>query len=133
MQTRYLEIVKLTFKKQVIMLNKTLLLGVISATVFAVPVLFCSNAFATAALSIPQGQQDRNQADSTPAATVAATNENIQAANIWDRSGVDRASVHLQILMQSNTLFSDNMSTNTAQKKPSVVAKKNQVKAASNS
>ncbi|MBC3860814.1 hypothetical protein H8K32_01780 [Undibacterium jejuense] len=107
------------------MLNKTILRSLFSISVLSA--LMCGNAYAVASLSIPQGQSEKVQTESAQAAP--ANSENAQLSSLLDRSGVDRASIHLQVLMQSNTHFSDNLTP----KKPSVVAKKNQVKPASNS
>ncbi|MFZ6862617.1 hypothetical protein ACO0K7_08285 [Undibacterium sp. Ji67W] len=107
------------------MLNKTILRSLFSISVLSV--LICGNAYAVASLSIPQGQQEKVQPENTQAAP--ANTDNAQLSSLLDRSGVDRASIHLQVLMQSNTHFSDNLTP----KKPTDMAKKSQAKPASNS
>jgi len=107
------------------MLNKTILRSLFSIS--ALSVLLCANAYAMASLSIPQGQQEKTQPESTQAAPTSS--DNMQLSSLLDRSGVDRASIHWQVLMQSNTHFSDNVPP----KKANVVAKKNQTKTASSS
>ncbi|MBI3283627.1 MAG: hypothetical protein HYZ65_02070 [Burkholderiales bacterium] len=74
------------------------------------------------AMSAPSGQQDK-------VAPEAAAASAAQAAVQLDRSGVDRASVHLQILQQSNTHFADTVPA----RKPGAYDKKAQIKAPSNS
>ncbi|MFZ6691085.1 hypothetical protein [Undibacterium sp. SXout20W] len=111
------------------MFNKKIRFSLISIAVLMLPALFLGNAYAMASLSIPQAQQEHTQTEPVVATAVDAP----PTANTWDRSGVDRASVHLQILMQSNNLFTDSTTSSATQKKPSVVAKKNQTKPANNS
>ncbi|MFZ6849025.1 hypothetical protein [Undibacterium sp. RuRC25W] len=92
--------------------------------------LFFGNACAMASLSIPQGQQEKSPAETAQSTTVASDNQQSVSYN-WDRSGVDRASVHLQILMQSSALFNENTAVANTQKKSNIAAKKNPPKAAS--
>lgn len=108
------------------MSKKPLLLSLLSATMLAGTV-FCSNVLAMTSMTIPQNPQDRNTVDVAQESASASASAQIQTQ--LDRGGVDRASVHLQILQQSNTHFSDN---NVA-KKTGAYDKKAQIKASSNS
>ena len=71
----------------------------------------------------PQSPQDKAMSEDSSSASASA-----QLQTQLDRSGVDRASVHLQILQQSNTHFFD---SNTP-KKANVYDKKAQIKANNN-
>lgn len=99
------------------MLKKSLLFCLLSSALLAGTAF--SHGFTAMAMSAPAGQQDKTAQD---AASVQA-----QATVQLDRSGVDRASVHLQILQQTNTHFSD------SSKKSATNDKKAQIKASSNS
>jgi hypothetical protein len=84
--------------------------------------VFCSNVLAMTSMTIPQNPQDRNTVDVAQESASASASAQVQTQ--LDRGGVDRASVHLQILQQSNTHFSDN---NVA-KKPVLTIKKHRLK-----
>jgi len=105
------------------MLKKPLLFCLLCVSA-ATSAMFCTSPFAMTTLSIPQNSQDKAMPEDGSAASASA-----QMQTQLDRSGVDRASVHLQILQQSTSHFSD---TNPA-KKASVYDKKAQLKAGSNS
>ncbi|MFZ6773645.1 hypothetical protein ACO0LB_13095 [Undibacterium sp. SXout7W] len=107
------------------MLKKSLLFCALLSSMLAI-VAFSEQFNAMAAISIPQGQQEKSITGSNQEST---TTTNPPSALQFDRGGVDRASVHLQILQQSNTHFSDNTST----KKPNAYDKKAQIKAPNNS
>lgn len=75
------------------------------------------------ALPISVPQQDGRGLEASMAS--AAT----QSSMTLDRSGIDKASVHLQILQQSTLHFSDSAQA----KKPTIDDKKTQIKPQSNS
>jgi hypothetical protein len=105
------------------MLKKSLLFCLFSGSALTGAML-CTPSFAMTSIPAPQGQQDKAMSEESASASASA-----QLQTQLDRSGVDRASVHLQILQQSNTHFSDSNS----QKKPAPFDKKAQIKANSNS
>ena len=107
------------------MLKKSLLFCALISSMLA-SVAFSEQFIAMAAISIPQGQQEKSITGSNQEPVTTANPSSILQ---FDRGGVDRASVHLQILQQSNTHFSDN----TPVKKPSAYDKKAQIKAPNNS
>ncbi|MBC3870183.1 MULTISPECIES: hypothetical protein [Undibacterium] len=108
------------------MLKKSLLPGLLFITTLA-GVSVCNAGLAMTSASLPQTQQDRSTVDTAVETVSASANAQIQTQ--LDRSGVDRASVHLQLLQQSNSHFSEIVSP----KKPGVYDKKAQIKAPSNS
>lgn len=102
-----------------------LLSAVLLATVGSASLvnLAIAQEFIPMAMSIPAPQQDACNSD--PQTDGAAS----QTPVVLDRSGMDKASVHLQILQQTTTHFSD-----TAQaKKPATDDKKSPLKSQSNS
>ena len=111
--------------------TRSIFYGLISTALLVLSASYFDNACATASLSIPQGQQEKNLPETPQVPTTSSENQQ-PVAYTWDRSGVDRASVHLQILMQSNTLFNESAAASNAQKKSNVAAKKSMQKAASN-
>ena len=61
---------------------------------------FCSLSYAVN--SVPPSQSDKTMPEDASSASSSAS-----APATFDRGGVDRASVHLQIFQQSNSHFSD--------------------------
>jgi hypothetical protein len=113
--------VQIHLKYDVIMIKKSILVGILLSSTLACTA-FCQE-FIAMALSIPTSQQDSRNQD-TPTASAAS-----QSPMTLDRSGMDKASVHLQILQQSTSHFSDSVQA----KKPAADDKKLQLKPQSNS
>lgn len=101
------------------MLKKSLQFCLLSSALLAATAF--SHGFAALAMSAPSVQQDKATQEAAPVTA--------QSVMQLDRSGVDRASVHLQILQQTNTHFAETLPP----KKTSANDKKVQVKASSNS
>ena len=101
---------------KIICLSGLLTFGVICST----------NAFAITSASMQQGQPDKVLSDTTQ--DNASASATAQTQSTLDRSGLDRASVHLQILQQSNVHFGDSGS-----KKSLPFDKKAQIKSTPNS
>lgn len=97
------------------MLKKSLQFCLLSSALLAATAF--SHGFAALAMSAPSVQQDKAIREAAPSVMQL------------DRSGVDRASVHLQILQQTNTHFAETLPS----KKTSANDKKVQAKASSNS
>lgn len=108
-------------KYKIIMIKKSILVGLLFSSTLACTA-FCQE-FIAMALSIPASQQDGRNPD-MPTASAAS-----QSPMTLDRSGMDKASVHLQILQQSTSHFSDSVQA----KKPSTDDKKLLIKPQSNS
>lgn len=103
------------------MLKKSIFLGLFLSSTLACTA-FCQELLSLA-MSVPVSQQDGRSQD-LPVASAAS-----QSPLTLDRSGMDKASVHLQILQQSTTHFSET----TQAKKPTVDDKKLPIKSQSNS
>ncbi len=98
------------------MLKKPLLLCLLSAT-FVSGAAIGSNASAmTSSIAIQQNQQEKNLNESAQESSSASASASVQAQTPLDRSGLDRASVHLQILQQSSTHFSESNAATAAKK-----------------
>jgi hypothetical protein len=113
---------------QAIMLKKSIFLCVLSSTLL-VGIAFSQDFIF--APSIPIQNEDQGKTtevmQEAPAQTSAAP-----APLQLDRSGIDRASVHLQVLQQSNQRFTDNsQAVPAAVKKTTSEDKKSQAKSAS--
>lgn len=103
------------------MLKKFIIVGLLLSSTLA-GAAFCQE-FLSFAMSVPVSQQDSRSSD-LPIASAAS-----QSPMTLDRSGIDKASVHLQILQQSTTHFSESIQA----KKPAIDDKKLPVKTQSNS
>ncbi|MBR7778131.1 hypothetical protein [Undibacterium rugosum] len=79
----------------------------------------------TSSIAIQQNQQEKTLNESAQESSSASASASSQTQTPLDRSGLDRASVHLQILQQSSTHFSE-AGTSTA-KKPTSFDKKAQL------
>ncbi|MFZ6642053.1 hypothetical protein ACO0LL_20175 [Undibacterium sp. TC4M20W] len=110
------------------MLKKSIFLCLLSSTLLA-GIAFSQDFMFAPSIPTQHDEQDKTTEimQEAPAQTPAAP-----APLQLDRSGVDRASVHLQILQQSNQRFSDNAQTAPAPtKKTASDDKKSQAKSAS--
>lgn len=110
------------------MLKKSISLGLLLSTLLLGTVvsanLVVAQEFIPMAMSIPPPQQQDGRNSDAQVGSAAS-----QTPVLLDRSGMDKASVHLQILQQTTTHFSD-----TAQaKKPAADDKKSALKPQSNS
>jgi hypothetical protein len=103
------------------MLKKSIFLGLLLSSTLACTA-FCQELLAFT-MSIPVSQQDSSSQD-LPTASAAS-----QSPMTLDRSGMDKASVHLQILQQSTAHFSESVQA----KKPAIDEKKLPIKSQSNS
>lgn len=103
------------------MIKKSLLVGLLLSSTLACTA-FCQE-FYLLAMSVPVSQLDSRTQD-LPTASAAS-----QAPMTLDRSGMDKASVHLQILQQSTSHFSESVQA----KKPAIDDKKLPIKSQSNS
>ena len=113
--------VQIHLEYRAIMIKQSIFFGVLLSSTLACSA-FCQE-FIAMALSIPMLQQSGRDAD---APTAIATS---LAPMALDRSGMDKASVHLQILQQSTSHFSDSVQA----KKPAADDKKLPVKPQGNS
>ncbi len=103
------------------MLKKSIFLGLLLSSTLT-GAAFCRELL-TLVMSVPISQQDGRGQELLTASAAS------QSPMTLDRSGMDKASVHLQILQQSTSHFSE-----TAQvKKPAVDDKKLLIKSQSNS
>lgn len=84
------------------MLKKPLLRCLLSFTAL-VGVMLSNASYAVNSTGIPASQAEKSLSDDAGTASSSAS-----TPAVFDRSGVDRASVHLQIFQQSNSHFSDN-------------------------
>lgn len=93
-----------TLEDRKIMLKKSALLG-ISLSTMMVSSAFCANLLA---LTMPEktAQMDSRKALSAASASASAASAAAQPVYL-DRTGVDRASIHLQILQQTTTHFAE--------------------------
>ena len=103
------------------MLRKSILVSLLLSSALA-STAFCQELLSFT-MSVPASQQDSRSPD-LPIASAAS-----QSPMTLDRSGMDKASVHLQILQQSTTHFSESIQT----KKPAIDDKKLPTKSQSNS
>lgn len=103
------------------MLKKSIIIGLLLSSTLA-GAAYCQELLAIA-MSVPASQQD-GRSQELPIASAAS-----QSPMTLDRSGMDKASVHLQILQQSTTHFSESVQA----KKPVIDDKKLPVKSQSNS
>jgi hypothetical protein len=103
------------------MIKKSIIVGVFLSSTLACTA-FCQELLSLA-ISVPVSQLDGRSQD-LPTASAAS-----QSPMTLDRSGMDKASVHLQILQQSTMHFSDSVQA----KKPAVEDKKLPIKSQSNS
>jgi hypothetical protein len=103
------------------MLKKFIFVSLLLSSMLAGTV-FCQELLSFA-MSVPVSQQDGRSQDS-PIASAAS-----QSPMTLDRSGMDKASVHLQILQQSTMHFSESGQA----KKPTIDDKKSPIKLQSNS
>lgn len=103
------------------MLKKFIFLGLFLSSTLA-GMAFCRELMSLT-MSVPVSQQDERSQD-LPIASAAS-----QSPMTLDRSGMDKASVHLQILQQSTTHFSESVQA----KKPAIDGKKLPTKSQSNS
>jgi hypothetical protein len=103
------------------MLRKSIFVGLLLSSTLACTA-FCQELLSFT-MSVPMSQQDGRNAD-LPIASAAS-----QSPMTLDRSGMDKASVHLQILQQSTTHFSESVQA----KKPVIDDKKLPVKSQINS
>ncbi len=94
--------------------------------VMAFGIVCSTDAFAITSASMQQGQPDKVLSDTTQ--DNASASATAQSQSTLDRSGLDRASVHLQILQQSNVHFGD-----SGAKKSLPFDKKAQIKSTPNS
>ncbi|MFZ6730302.1 hypothetical protein ACO0LG_00060 [Undibacterium sp. Ji42W] len=110
------------------MLKKSIFLCVLSSTLLA-GIAFSQDFMFTP--SVPTPNEDQDKTTEVMQEALAQTTA-IPAPLQLDRSGVDRASVHLQILQQSNQRFTDNAQpVPAAAKKTASEDKKSQAKSAS--
>ncbi len=108
------------------MLKKSIFLCLLSSTLLA------GIAFSQDFMFAPSIPTQHDEQDKTTEIMQEAQTPAVPAPLQLDRSGVDRASVHLQILQQSNQRFSDNAQTTPAPaKKTASDDKKSQAKSAS--
>lgn len=119
------------------MLKKSIFLCLLSSSLLA-GIAFSQDFMFTPSIPTQNSDQDKTAEaiaevmQEAPASTPASP-----APLQLDRSGVDRASVHLQILQQSNQRFTDNVPSVNAQPTPAAVKKtasddkKSQAKSAS--
>ncbi|MFZ6645395.1 hypothetical protein ACO0LO_06755 [Undibacterium sp. TJN25] len=86
------------------MLKRSALLGILLSTMM-VSSAFCANLIA---LTMPEKtmQMDSRKAMSAASASASAATSPAQPVYL-DRTGVDRASIHLQILQQTSTHFAE--------------------------
>jgi hypothetical protein len=106
------------------MLKKSILFGLLLSTLLlGTAGIASSQEFIPMAMSLPTPQQDGHNTDAQSDSAAC------QAPVLLDRSGMDKASVHLQILQQTTTHFSDTAHA----KKPVADDKKSAIKAQSNS
>ena len=103
------------------MIKKSIFVAILLSSTLACTV-FCQE-FIAMALPISVPQQDGRGLEASMASAAA------QSSMTLDRSGIDKASVHLQILQQSTLHFSDSAQA----KKPAIDDKKIQIKPQSNS
>lgn len=103
------------------MLKKSIFVGLLLSSTLAATA-FCHELLAMA-MSVPVSQLDGRVQDLPTASTAS------QSPMTLDRSGMDKASVHLQILQQSTTHFSESAQA----KKPAIDDKKLPTKSQSNS
>lgn len=103
------------------MIKKSIFIAILLSSTLACTV-FCQEYIVTA-LPISVPQQDGRGLEASMASSAA------QSSMTLDRSGIDKASVHLQILQQSTLHFSDSAQA----KKPAIDDKKIQIKPQSNS
>lgn len=94
------------------MLKKFILVGLLLSSTLAATA-FCHELLAMA-MSVPASHQDSRTQDLSTASAAS------QSPLTLDRSGMDKASVHLQILQQSTTHFSESVQA----KKPAIDEKK---------
>lgn len=103
------------------MSNKSIFVGLLLFSTL-VCTAFCQELLSFT-MSVPLSQQD-SRSQELPIASAAS-----QSPMTLDRSGIDKASVHLQILQQSSTHFSESIQA----KKPAIDDKKLPAKSQSNS
>lgn len=103
------------------MIKKFILVGLLLSSTLACTA-FCQE-LCSLAMSVPVSQLDGRSLE-IPSASAAS-----QSTMTLDRSGMDKASVHLQILQQSTSHFSESVQA----KKPAIDDKKLPVKSQSNS
>lgn len=103
------------------MLNKSIFVGLVFSSALACTAF--GQELLSLTMSVPASQQDGRNSD-FPIASAAS-----QSPMTLDRSGMDKASVHLQILQQSTTHFSESVQA----KKPAIDDKKLPIKSQSNS
>ncbi|CAN5687597.1 hypothetical protein BH11PSE12_BH11PSE12_16390 [soil metagenome] len=104
--------------------KKSIFLGILLSSAL-VSTVFGQN-YVSMALSTPAAQQDGRAQDGQNAASAISS---VQSALMLDRSGMDKASVHLQILQQTTGHFADTVQA----KRPVTDDKKSQTKPQSNS